>query len=123
MTGALRGLTPPARPQVWEPTMNPVDEKPDEEQIARLLAATDADAPPPDRAVLAGLRGQATEAFAAAFSAKKRPLRMVRWLASAAAALVLVGIGAFLWQSWPISGVALGEVIDNSDKADTLHLL
>jgi Flp pilus assembly protein TadD len=99
--------------------MNPHDETRDEEQIASLLAATEADAPAPDPALLARLRAASTEAFAA--SARPRRLRLLpRWASSAAAAVVL-GLGAYVWLSSGATDVALGQVLANLDQADTLH--
>jgi Flp pilus assembly protein TadD len=101
------------------------DKAGDEEQIAKLLAASEIDAPPPDRETLAVLRGQSSAAFAAAPSEpaanaeRKRPplFRKARWLA-AAAAVVLIGVGLYSWQT---SGVALGQVLDKVESAETLH--
>ena len=85
--------------------MNPHDDNRDEEPIAPFLAATEKDAVPPDREFLARLRVQSTEAFAAAasqplpISQRKRPMffRAVYWLGTAAAAVLVCGVGLYFW--------------------------
>src|SRR5947209_6620824 len=87
------------------PTVNEPDARPTDEQLAALLASTQKDAPPPDRAVLARLREQSTAAFAAGsspstpFSLRKRIMRSssFRWIAASAAALLVVGIVVAQW--------------------------
>jgi Flp pilus assembly protein TadD len=112
--------------------MNPLDEIPDDarddEQIAQLLSASETDAPPPDRDALLLLRAQSTDAFVAAsaptksFTERKSPMLLskVRWLTAAAAAVV-IGAGIYCWFSPGPSGLAFGEVLDNSENAGTLH--
>src|SRR5262245_55238313 len=113
--------------------MNPHDDIPDdgkdEEQIASVLKASETSAAPPDLDLLARLRTQSTEAFSAASAqpaptgARQRPtfLRKARWL-GAAAAIVVAGVGLYFWLAPGRSGVALGQVLDNVEKADTLHV-
>src|SRR5262249_24442101 len=100
----------------------PADDAQDEKQLASMLGAADSDAAPPDPELLAKLRAQSTEAFAAS-SARPVPIkrwRPARWLA-AAAVIAIVGMGLYFWLSPGPSGVALGQVLDNTEKADTLH--
>jgi predicted Zn-dependent protease len=107
--------------------MNPNEEIQEEERIAALLATTDKDAAPPDPEVLARLRAQSSEAFAASSvkpsSAPERNRRMVfsmtRWVAAAA---IIVGAGLYFWLAPGPSGVAFGQVLENTEKADALHL-
>jgi tetratricopeptide (TPR) repeat protein len=105
----------------------------DEEQIASALTASEADAAPPDREFLAQLRGQSTEAFAAAAAqaaGQTSPgrnawptgiFRRRRWLGAAAAAIV-IGVALYYSLAPGASGVALGQVLDNVEKADTLYV-
>jgi len=110
--------------------MNPHDENPndakDEEQMASVLASSETDAPLPDPDVLARLRAQSAAAFAAASAPsaeRKRSMlfRRPRWLGAAAAAVV-IGLGLYFWLAPGASAVTLGQVLDNVDKADTLHV-
>ncbi len=98
------------------------DETKDEEQIASVLKTSNADAAPPDPAVLARLRAQSTEAFAASMKTK-RPLRFRggRWL-GAAAAVVAVAVGLYFWLAPGDAGVAFGNVLEATEKADTLRV-
>jgi predicted Zn-dependent protease len=112
--------------------MNPNDEIQEEDRIAALLGATDKDAAPPDQEALARLRAQSTEAFAASSikpsSTPERNRRMVfnmtRWVAAAAA--IIVGAGVYFWLAPATNnnalGATLGQVLENSDQADSLHL-
>ena len=99
--------------------MNPQEENRDEEQLASLLAATDRDAAPPDRAFLDRLREQSTAAFQAAFSQPTQPQKRGRFMFSglmrglAVAAAVLIGVAVLIWLHLKHSGPAFGEVIDN----------
>jgi Flp pilus assembly protein TadD len=99
--------------------MNP--HEPNEEQIAAILALSETDAAPPDHAALEKLRAQSTAAFAAAMPSSRPSAgyRNARWLTAAAAA-ILVALGVFFWLL-PGSGPALGQVLENVAKADTLH--
>ena len=112
--------------------MNPHDDTPDdikdEEQIAAALAAAQIDAAPPDAEALARIRAQSTEAFTAAPlqrapTATKRPapFARARWL-GAAAAVILIGFGLYSWLAPGLSGATLGQVLENLEKADTLHV-
>jgi tetratricopeptide (TPR) repeat protein len=106
--------------------MNPDDDKhddpKDEERIASVLATSETDAAPPDPEVLAKLRAQSTDAFAAAQTAKRSMFyRRARWLGAAAAAIV-IGVALYSWFAPSASAVTLGQVLDNLDKADTVHL-
>src|SRR5947208_3319523 len=105
--------------------MNPHDEQGNERQIASLLGASETGAVSPDRDALARLRGQSTEVFAAAstqHTTRKLPLflRGARWLGAAAAVFVF-GLGLYSWLAPGTSGVALGQVLENVEKAQTLH--
>ena len=103
--------------------MNRDDDIKDDEQIAPILAASETDAAPPDPAVLARLRAQSTEAFKAASAPRPMFFRRARWL-GAAAAVVAFGIGLYFWLSTgasAVAGVTLGQVLENSEKADTLQ--
>src|SRR5262249_61670465 len=93
------------------------------------LAAVAKDAVPPDRELLARLRAQSTEAFAGSVQSlsigvRKRPMisRAGRWLGAAAAAVLLVGGGLYVFFSLSPSAVAFGKVLENTERADTLHL-
>ncbi len=108
--------------------MSPNDEIREEEQIVFLLSALAKGAPPPDQDVLAKLRAQATAAFQEASSQapsrveRKRRMNfsLVRWLGAAAA--VLLGVTLYFWQPAGPAGVALGQVLENSEQADSLHV-
>src|SRR5438874_1802745 len=110
------------------PNMNPHDDMKDEEQWASVLGSSEADAAPPDPDFLARLRAQSSEAFAAASSQpapgaeRKRPMfiRQARWFGTIAA-VVIVGVGLYFWFAPASSGVTLGEVLDNVEKANTFH--
>ena len=111
--------------------MNPNDDTKDEEQIAAILSSTTNDAAPPDADVLARLRAQSTAAFAAtenaaAVRSSSRAIRMkrVRWLGAAAAVLFVVsGLGVYFWLVPGPHGVSFGQVLENMEKADTMHML
>jgi hypothetical protein len=88
--------------------MNTPEPEPTDEQLAALMAATEKDAPPPDRAFLDRLREQTQAAFEAAtrqatpLSATSPSKRTMfpfsfRWIAASAAALLLLGIGVAYW--------------------------
>jgi Flp pilus assembly protein TadD len=96
--------------------MNPQDETREEEVMAAAMSAADKDVAPLDSETLAKLRAQSTDAFAKA----KKPWfarRAVRWLA--AAAVLAVAVGAYAWIAR--SGLSLGQALENTAKADTLH--
>jgi Flp pilus assembly protein TadD len=100
----------------------------DEAPFASLFAKLESEAAPPDRDALARLRAQTAEAFAAAShpsttGERKRPMffRATHWLGTVAAAAVIVAAVLFAFVIGP-SGVALGQALDNSEKADTLRL-
>ena len=109
--------------------MNPHDDIRDEEQIASLLSATQADAAPPDARVLAHLRVQSTEAFTVAEGAvrarsRKRAaiMKRARWL-TAAAAVIGLSFALYFWLAPEASGgLTFGQVLENVEKADTVHL-
>lgn len=91
--------------------MNEPDPRPTDEQLAALLAATEKDAPPVDRAFLEQLRERSRAAFEAAAPAtpstpstpttapspKERHMSPFRWLAATAAALLVIGLVTAYW--------------------------
>ena len=119
--------------------MNPIDDAQDrtqdDEQIASVLASSQADAAPPDKEFLAQLRMQSTDAFTAAAAsppvadAPGSPapaiprgfFRRSRWLGGIAAA-VTVGIGLYYLLAPGVSGVAFGLVLEKLEEAKTLHV-
>ncbi len=104
-----------------DPQNIPSEDAKSDELFATTLASIQGDAVPPDAAVLARLRAQSTEAFAATAVQPPRTLgfRPVRWFA-AAAAMIVIGVGAYFWLT--PRGVTLGQVVANSEQAETLHL-
>src|SRR6267378_1533400 len=108
--------------------MIPQDENRDEEQLASLLASTNRDAAPPDRAILDRLREQSTAAFQASLSQEAQPQKRGRFMFSglmhglAVAAAVLIGVSVFVWLHAKNSGVAFGEVMQNVSNAATMHV-
>src|SRR5260370_6354418 len=111
--------------------MNPQDNNRDEEKLAFLLAATNKDAAPPDRAFLDRLREQSAAAFQAEFSRQAPPqkrrrvmiTRTLGVLAASVAAAILIGASLFRWYSLSGAGLTLREALENSAEAQTLHLL
>ena len=102
--------------------MNPNDDAKDEEKIRALLARAQSDAALPDADTLASLRTQSSEAFAAAAPVQRAryvaPFRRPRWLA-AAAALIVIGVGLYFWLT---PGPSLGQALATLDNAETLHV-
>ena len=105
--------------------MSTSPENRDEEQLASLLRAAAHDAAPPDRALLDRLRDQSTAAFVSSSSQatihrKKGRLmfQMVRGLAAAVAAAILILGGVHYWKSRTRT---LGDVLDVTQQADTLQ--
>jgi predicted Zn-dependent protease len=108
--------------------MNPMDDNRDEEQIEAFLSAAARDIAPPDPAFLERLREQSTEVFLA--STRPLPLRnrrrfmtarILRVLATSAAALALIGTGLYWWLFSHEANPALGSVLDNVAQAKSLH--
>ncbi len=101
------------------------DDAKDEEQLAAALAASESAAAPPEAEFLAKLRAQSTDAFVAGsplpVEPRKRPMFYRRWLAGAAAAVVLVGVSAYAWIALTSPSLTLGQAFDQFDQAGTLH--
>ena len=110
--------------------MNPPEANRDDEPFASLLPSIEKDAVPPDEEFLARLRAQTTEAFVAA-AAQPLPIndrksRMfthgLRWLGTAAAVLLFVGLGWYFWLGPGRSPDAFSKVLERVESAKTVHL-
>jgi predicted Zn-dependent protease len=109
--------------------MNPHDDEREEKELASHLAAADKDAAPPDKNFLADLRARSSEAFASSSASspvtspapRKRPMFFRRLLEITIAASVLLGVALTWWLS-PAPVLALGQVLDKTEEADTIHL-
>jgi tetratricopeptide (TPR) repeat protein len=101
----------------------------DEKRIASMLSSMNKDAPPPDEAFLQRLREQSTNAFLAGTTPQTQTPQVrrrlmfrgtLRWAASAAAVLVLLAGGYFLF--FADKGPDLDSVLQGVAKADSLHI-
>ncbi|HEY1188972.1 MAG TPA: hypothetical protein VGE74_15060, partial [Gemmata sp.] len=86
--------------------MNDPEPRLTDEQLAALMAATEKDAPPVDRAFLDQLRERSLATFEAAppspapipaHSPRERTMTPLRWLAATAAALLVLGLVTAYW--------------------------
>jgi tetratricopeptide (TPR) repeat protein len=111
--------------------MTPTDDRPDDEdRLAALLRAAERDAPPPDPAVLAGLRDRSTQAFLdQAAPTPVPPQRRLRpmhttllRLSAVAAVLAVVTAGVWYFLAPAPAADQLGPALDRAAAARTLHL-
>lgn len=107
--------------------MIPPDNNREEAHLASLLAAAAKDVIPPDRAFLEALRDRSTQEFlnAPALQVIHPPRRRsmiaasVRWIAAAAAAILLAFIGLHIWNS--AERMRLGDVFEQAARASSLQ--
>ncbi|MCY2950493.1 MAG: hypothetical protein NTU53_00760, partial [Planctomycetota bacterium] len=114
--------------------MNPNDLAPEEEQFARLLAALEADAPPPDEQLRERLRARSIEAFVSQssptesprvhISRRRSPMFVFAWRALAGSAAAAVLAASFFFVRGPAgdAATAFGKVLDNVANAKSLQV-
>ena len=98
----------------------------DDKRFEALLRGSEGGAPPPDERFLAELRERSTQAFAEQFSERPaqpgRRHRMLVLMTRVAAVAAVIAFVVWVSTQSDESGVSFGAVLENTARADSLHL-